>query len=89
MFDFSWHPHTWALWVLIVLTWDHDGLDTLGYRIYAKASTQAEYRCIADVKQAPATVKVDGRRNWEFYVTAYNAVFESPSSNHVIVHRGY
>lgn len=89
MFDLNFNPLANLVWVLIMLTWDHDGVDTLGYRVYAKATTQTAYQCIADVKKAQATVKVDGRRNWEFYVIAYNAAFESRSSNHIVIHRGY
>lgn len=75
--------------VLIVLTWDHDGVNTTGYHVYARATTQPVFARLTSVSRPPATVKVDGRRNWIFYITAYNHDAESSPSNLCIVPRGY
>lgn len=78
-----------ALWVLITLTWEHDGVNTTGYNVYARATTQPVFARLTSVYRPTATVWVDGRRNWWFYVTAQYAVQESPSSNHFYIPRGY
>lgn len=76
------------LLIIIMLTWDATGEPQ--HKVYAKASTDLAYKNITTVGATNrATVKVDGRRNWYFYVTTKRDQMESAPSNIVHVPRGY
>jgi len=76
------------LLIIIALTWDATGEPQ--HKVYARASTEQVFRNITTVGATNrAQVKVDGRRNWYFYVTAKRDMLESPPSNIVYVPRGY
>ena len=78
-----------SLWIMIALQWDANSeVDLVGYKLYARASTEPAFKCISTLhKQTEVQVKVDGRRNWYFYVTARNKSQESSPSNIVYVPR--
>jgi hypothetical protein len=80
--------NTFLSLTVIVLQWD--ATSEPQHRVYARASTQAEFNNITTVGAVnTAQVKVDGRRNWYFYVTAKMNELESGPSNIVYVPRGH
>jgi hypothetical protein len=76
---------------IIALQWDANiEPDLVGYRLYARPSTVVTFQPMSTMgKQTSVRVKVDGRRNWYFYLTARNATMESSPGNIVYVPRGY
>lgn len=75
--------------ILISLVWDAPPSDEVGYKVYAKASSDLAYRNLTTCTATNINVKVDGRKNWYFYVTAFNKFAESVPSNTIYVPRGY
>jgi len=74
--------------VIIMLQWDATGEPQ--HKVYARASTEQTFRNITTVGATNTVqVKVDGRRNWYFYVTAKRDNVESGASNVIYVQRGY
>ncbi len=75
---------------IIILSWDaNTESDLAGYKVYSRASTQSTFNRMTTVgRQNKVSVKVDGRRNWYFYITAFNtSKLESAPSNIVYIPR--
>jgi len=76
------------LLIIIALSWDATGEPQ--HKVYARASTDVAFKNITTVGAVnKVAVKVDGRRNWYFYVTAKRDGMESGASNVIYVPRGY